>query len=151
MSTVSRLLDSLGFFIENQNNSSSVLTVTASGTGTYTGSDIINTVHRGGKFFVGFTTVNTTCTLRLTLQSKDPLTGFYVNGVTASFDALATAASNTAVAFHVYPGLLAASASTEINANESFCRINRIIASITATASGGGAAVSFTTGLSKIW
>lgn len=154
--SVSTLIDSANLYIENADyvNSSgsaaSALTVTASATGTYNGTDITVLSHRGLLVFVNFATINATCTVRIAVQKKDPLSGLYITGATASFDGLSSGNVGTLYAMHVYPGLNAAVVGTEVNANEGISRVNRIIASITATASGGSAAVSFTTGLTKL-
>lgn len=144
-----KLLDSLNFFIECQDNSSSILTVTASGTGTYTGSDVTNTVHKGGTFFVNFTTINATCTAIFLVQGKDPVSGAYGPLARVSMDALATASVGCKT-IQLYPGVVTTVGSAgEFHHDSIFTRIIRIVASITATASAGGAATSFTVGISK--
>lgn len=150
------VIDSANLYIENQNyvNSSgsvaSCLTVTASATGTYNGLDISAKGERGVRFFVNFTTIAATCTVRLALQSKDPLSGLYITGATASFDGLSTGNVGTLYSLNAYPGLNAAVSGTETNANECISETFRVIASITATASAGGAAVTFSTGAVKL-
>lgn len=154
-----QLADSLNFFVESETflaptgSVGSVLTVTASATGTYNGTDFTNTVHKGGVLFAAFTTIAATCTVRLNLQSKDPLSGLYLTIASLSIDGVT--ASNVTngplYVMKVYPGIAAAAGNTqEQHYNDVFSRTMRLQASITATASVGGAAVSFQTGLSKI-
>lgn len=150
------VIDSANLYIENQDylNSSgsagSILTVTASATGTYNGIDVTVKGERGVRFYVNFATVNATCTVRLAIQSKDLLSGLYITGATASFDGVTAGNVGTLFGFNIYPGLNAATNSNEVNANECIAPTIRLVASITATASGGSAAVSFTTGLAKL-
>jgi hypothetical protein len=151
------LINSANLYVENQDylssagSAASVLTITASATGTYNGSDITNNnSFRGARFFAVFSTIAATCTVRFSLQSKDPLSGLYITGATASFDGLTTGNTNTVFAFNVYPGLNAAVQSQEVNVNECISPTMRIIASISATASAGSPACTLQTGLSRL-
>lgn len=148
--SVATLIDSINFFVESQDITSSVLTVTASATGTYTGSDITNTFHKGGIFFINFTTIGATCTCRFSLQGKDPVSGLYSVIATASFDGLTTGNINSPFYLDVYPGVTDSAVTNGVRYTNIFPRVMRIRASITCTASVGGAAVTLTTGLSKV-
>ena len=148
---VSTIIDSINFFVETADLSASVLTVTASATGTYNGADQTITVHKGGMVYINFTTIAATCTVRMTAFAKDPISGNYGIIGNISLDGLTT--GNVACAsWQIYPGIQTTVGTTnlEFHHNGIFGRIIKFQASITATASGGGAAVSFTTGLTKV-
>lgn len=156
---VNQLIDSVNLYAEHQNFLSSVgvpgsvLTVTASATATRNGSDFNNTIHRGCKLYINFTTIAATCTVRLNLQSKDTLSGLYITMASLSLDSLTTGNINTLFAMHVYPGILvtvAGGGGNEAQFNDTLTKTMRLQASITATATAGGAAVSFQTGMDKV-
>lgn len=145
------LIDSLNFFVQAADQATSILTVTASATGTFTGVSLTNTLHKGGMFFINLTTVAATCTVRFNLMGIDPVSGG--SGVIGniSLDAISTGNIGN-ISWQVYPGIVTTVGTTnvEYHNNGIFSQKIFLQASITATASAGGAAVSFTTGLSKV-
>jgi len=158
MAGVNILIDSANIFVEHfvyltaTGSVGSALTVNASATGTYNGTDIVTQTHKGGRFFISMTTIGATCTVRFNLQSKDPLSGLYVTVASLSLDSLTTGNINTIFAMNVYPGIGASNANSaaEWGFNETFSKTMRLQASITATASVGGAAVTMAVGLNKV-
>jgi len=158
MAGVNILIDSANIFVEHfvyltaTGSVGSALTVNASATGTYNGTDIVTQTHKGGKFFINFTTIGATCTVRFNLQSKDPLSGLYVTVASISLDGITTGNINSLFSMHVYPGIASSNANStaEWNFSETFTKTMRLQASITATASVGGAACTIGVGLNKV-
>lgn len=150
------LIDSAAMYVQLQDyedssgNAASLLTVTASATGTYTSPDFTNTVHKGGVFFLNLTTVSATCTMGLNLQAKDPYSGNYGTIARVSIDAVTASFTVSPIIWTIYPGVVNSTATMTYQNNGVFSRICRIVASITATASGGNGATSFTMGLTKV-
>lgn len=150
------LIDSAAMYVQladyedSSGNGASLLTVTASATGTYTSPDFANTVHKGGIFFINLTTVSATCTMVLSVQAKDPYSGNYGQIARVSIDAVTASFTVRPITWTVYPGIVTADTTLEYHNNSPFSSVCRIVASITATASGGNGATSFTLGLTKI-
>ena len=146
------LIDSINFFVQAQDVSTSVLSVSASATGTYNGADIANTLHKGGTFFFAISTIAATCTVHLNVQAKDPVSNGYFTFANISLDGVTTGNIGN-YSFQVYPGIITTTGSglgvNDFHHNGIFPAIMRVQASITATASAGGAAFTMTTGLSK--
>lgn len=128
-------IDSANIFVENTD--STVLTVSGSATGTYTGSDFTNLQNRGARFYIAFTSIFATSTVRINIQNKDSMSGLYMTVATVSLDGLTTGNKVTVNSALLYPGILAASVSVAGETPFGFpvSRVMRVIASITATAS----------------
>lgn len=156
---VASIIDSLQLFVETQNfsyqGSNALLTVTASATGTYTSLIVSNAGNKGGTLFVNLATVNATCTIALNLQARDPVSSNYQTIARVSLDAVqATVATSALWTWQIYPGITASVSTLGVGTNDfatskSLPRNTRIVASITATASGGSAATSITIGMDK--
>lgn len=153
------IVDSIQLYVETQNytfqGSNALLTVTASATGTYTSLIASNAGNKGGTFFVNMATVNATCTVALNLQARDPVSGNYQTIARVSVDGIqATTATSALYCWQVYPGITSSLGTTGIGTNDfatnkALPRNIRVVASITATASGGSAATSLTIGMDK--
>lgn len=154
--SVVTLIDNANLYVQSQDyvdssgNGASLLTVTASATGTYTSPEFTNTLHKGGVIFLNLTTVSATCTIGITLQGKDPYSGNFGNLGRVSIDAVTASFTVRPITWTMYPGVLEATATLDYHHNSVFSRICRVVVSVTATASAGNAALSFTTGLTKI-
>lgn len=152
-----RIIDSINLFVESQDfsiqGSNALLTVTASATGTYTSTAASNTFNLGATYFVNVATVGATCTIALNLQGRDPVSGNYQTIARVSLDAVqATTATSALWTWQVYPGITSSLGTTGIGTNDfatskALPRNTQIVASITATASVGGAATSLTIGM----
>jgi len=158
------LVDSANIYVENTvfvnasvstlNSAGSVLTITGSATGTYTGSDFSNNTNNGGRFCINFVSIVATCTCRFLVQAKDQLSSLYLTITSLSLE-VGTASVGTAgtMWITIYPGLsvtATAGQSLSSNVNDIFSRVMRVVCSITATASVGGAAVTAQVGLNRL-
>jgi hypothetical protein len=145
-------LDSTGLFIESVDQTTNIMAVTATATQTLSSSDQTSPTQKGVNLFINITSVAATTTLRFNIQAKDPFSGNYGTVLTASLDAQATNATSFSV-LQLYPGVTGVSlAAGGFGAASSYLsRTWRLITSITATASQGGAGVSFTVGVCKLY
>lgn len=162
MAGVQSIIDSVNIYLESLNYpantavsaSAALLSATATATNTNNSADITNTFHKGGMLFVALTSVAATTTIGLNLQAKDPASGLYMTIARVSIDAVVTNATGQ-YTWELYPGIqssvsLSGVGVNTFNTNLALPRVMRVQASITATASQGGAGLSYTVGLSKI-
>lgn len=163
MAGITYLVDSVQLYVESLNYpsntatsaSASYLSVTATATQTVTGADITNTVHPGASFFANFTAVAATCTVGLNLQAKDPASRLYTTIARCSLDSITTGLINTPFVWQCFPGITSTNGVQAGQGSNMFLtsialpRTMRVVASITATASGGSPSVSMTLGISK--
>ena len=148
---VNTAIDSLDFFVQARDVTTAVITVTATATSTQNSPDQVNTLHKGATLFLNMVSVAATTTVGLNIQGKDPVSGNYATIARASLDAQATNAVSTN-ALIIYPGVTAQASLGSVGSavNIALPMTWRVQASITATASQGGAGASFTIGVSKI-
>src|SRR5215475_363259 len=133
------LTDTADFFVQARD--ASLQTVTA--TSTQTGADQQITTQRGIIINPVFSTIAATCTARFTIQGKDDVSGLYYTITSLSADALTSANVNTILTgapIKIYVGYTGTPISgTAIN--DILPAKIRVVTSITATASAGGASV----------
>jgi hypothetical protein len=153
MAGVFKAVDSVDFFVQARD--SSLLSVAATATGTQTGADQQITQQRGIILNPVFTTIAATCTVRFTVQGKDDVSGLYYAITSLSLDGLTT--GNIGVTggilagapIKIYPGYTGTPVSGT-GVNDILPAKIRVLASITATASGGGAATSFSVNAARV-
>lgn len=146
---VNTLIDSLNFFVQSRDIT--VLTVTATATSTQTGSDQVNTLHKGAIFNVAFTTISATCTVRIAIQGRDDVAGVYYTIASLSLDGITTGnltSLSSTNPIYVYPGIATTQYSGQ-GVNTVLPQKFRAIASI-GGATTSLAAVSFNLNASKI-
>lgn len=159
---VMTLIDGVQMYVETINWPNNTATsasaayhsVTATATQTINGVDVTNTWHKGCAIITNFTTVAATCTVGLNLQAKDPASGLYTTIARVSFDGITTGNVNSPFYWAIYPSIAATNGVNQGQNNSFYTsgitpRTMRVQASITATASGGGASVSYTMSITK--
>lgn len=143
-----KVLDSANLYVENTDLSTAVLTVTATSTATKNGADQTNLLHTGGLFYVVFTSVVATSTVRVNVQGKDPISGNYITVASVSIDAVSvTTNGNASQAIYVYAGAVGGNANVF---GVPLPRTYRVQASITVINATATSAVTMTIGQSKI-
>jgi hypothetical protein len=151
MAGVFKAVDSVDFFVQSRDITTALLNITATATSTQNSADQVNTLHKGVVLFLNVVSVAATATLALNVQGKDPVSGSYVTIGRVSLDASATNATGPNMV-QVYPGISAVASLGGQNGglNAVLPATWRVQASITATASQGGAGVSFSVSQSRI-
>lgn len=151
--SIQTAVDSADFFVQAQDITTALLSITATATSTQNSADQTNRLHKGAVLFINVVSVAATTTVALNVQAKDPVSGNYVTIGRVSLDGQATNAVGTQ-ALEIYPGISAqaslGTANTPGGINAALPQTWRVQASITATASQGGAGVSFSVSASKI-
>lgn len=152
--SISTLVDELDFYADTR-DVGAVLTVTATSTGTQNGVDTSNT-GTGALFYVAFTSVVATATVRVNIQAKDPVSGLYITFASLSLDNVSvTTTANALSALYVYPGAFAAGGNAAglggIGVNGvSMPRVFRVQASITVINATATSAVAMTVGMTRL-
>jgi hypothetical protein len=146
-------VDSTGLFIESQDiTTGAILVAAATATSTQISGDQTSPTQKGANLFFNISVVNATATFRFNVQIKDPNSAQYTTILTASLDAQVTNAISFS-ALQIYPGVAQTSmaAGGFGAASQYLSRTWRVVASITSTASQGGAGVTFAVGLCKLY
>jgi len=146
-------VDSTDFFVESRDITTALLNISATATGSNNSADQVNTLHKGVALFINITSIAATATIGINVQGKDPVSGNYVTLTRISLDAQATLAATSTSMFEVYPGLttsVPATVGTNGALNLALPKTWRVQASITATASQGGANVGYSISQSRI-
>jgi hypothetical protein len=147
---VNTAVDSADFFVENRDVA--IQTIVATATSTQTGADQKNTLQRGVILNPVFSTIAATCTVRFTVQGKDDISGLFYTVTSLSLDGITTGNVNTIMAgapLVIHPNAPATPV-TGTGVAAVLPAKFRVITSITATASQGGALVSLSVNASKV-
>ena len=144
-------VDSADFFVQARDVTTALINVVATATQTLNSPDQVNTLHKGVVLFLNVVSVAATTTVGLNIQGKDPISGNYVTIGRVSLDGQATNAVGANM-IEVYPGISAVASLGGQNGgiNGVLPATWRVQASITATASQGGAGISFSVGQSRV-
>jgi hypothetical protein len=144
------LSDSVEMYVQHQDASANVISVTATATTSLTSSDQNNTVQRGAAFYVTITslTVNT-ATIGINVNGKDAVSGVYFPVGRVSIDGVAATGAYTAI---IYPGIGTTGLPTgAVAANGILPAVFQVQASLTLTTTAGmSGTLGVKMGMSKI-
>jgi hypothetical protein len=144
------LADRLELYVQHQDATSNLVSVTTTATTSLVSSDQQNTFQKGAVFYATFTSVTVnTATLAISVNGKDAVSGLYFPVGRVSIDGVAASGRYTGI---IYPGIGTTGLPSNVSAvNGILPAVFQVQASLTITTSASmTGALGFTVGMSKI-